>query len=112
MVRIYWHKISGASLLALAVASPAWAQEQSAELAPQAASAGDADTIIVTGTRKTGLRAADSPAPIEVIDAGALQRSGKPDVISGLVASVPSFTSQAFGGDMGNLKLSARLRGL
>lgn len=112
MVDSHWLRISGASLLALAVASPAWAQDQSDGLIPQAAAAGDADTIIVTGTRKTGLRAADSPAPIEVVDAGALQRSGKPDVISGLAASVPSFTSQAFGGDMGNLKLSARLRGL
>jgi hexosaminidase len=34
--------------------------------------------VIVTGTRTTGLRAVDSPAPITVLDSDALQRVGQP----------------------------------
>ncbi len=68
--------------------------------------------MIVTGTRLTGVRAADSAAPIELIDSGSLARTGKPDLSQALNETVPSFTSQSFGGDASNLKLSARLRGL
>src|SRR6202008_1020520 len=70
------------------------------------------DTVIVTGTRTTGLRAVDSPAPIQVLGAPALARVGQPDLIQGLAQTVPSFTAEAFGGDTANLTLSARLRGL
>ncbi|MEI2514603.1 TonB-dependent receptor plug domain-containing protein, partial [Acinetobacter soli] len=68
--------------------------------------------VIVTGTRLTGGRAVDSAAPIEVIDANSLARTGKPDLNQALNTTVPSYTAQSFGGDAGNLKLSARLRGL
>lgn len=70
------------------------------------------DTVIVTGTRTTGLRAVDSPAPIQVLGAQVLQRVGQPDLIQGLAQTVPSFTAEAFGGDTANLTLTARLRGL
>ncbi len=105
-------RLFGASLAALAVAFPATAQTSPAEQTPGGEGEVDQGVIIVTGTRTTGLRAADSPAPIEVVDAAALTRTGVGDVTSGLSATIPSFTSQAFGGDAGNLKLSARLRGL
>jgi iron complex outermembrane receptor protein len=70
------------------------------------------DAVIVTGTRTTGLRAVDSPAPIQVLDAGSLTRSGQGDLIQAMAQNVPSFNAQAFGGDAANLTLSAKLRGL
>ncbi len=76
-----------------------------------AASAQDSE-IIVTGTRQTGLKAVDSPAPIQVLDASALKRVGQTDLISALAQNVPSFNAQAIGGDAANLTLSAALRGL
>jgi iron complex outermembrane receptor protein len=70
------------------------------------------DGVIVTGTRQTGLKAADSPAPIQILDAGMLERSGKAGLIEALVQNVPSFTADAKGGDASALTLSARLRGM
>ncbi len=84
--------------------------------AVQAADAADASStveeVIVTGTRQTGLKAVDSPAPIQVVNVEALASSGQTDLRQGLSNVVPSFTAQAFGGDTANLTLSARLRGL
>ncbi len=68
--------------------------------------------VIVTGTRRTGLQASESPAPVQVLSAETLKSAGVPDLIGALAATVPSFTAQAFGGDMANQTLSARLRGL
>jgi iron complex outermembrane receptor protein len=70
------------------------------------------DEVIVTGTRMTGLRAVDSPAPIEVLEAASLRRSGPTDLIAALAQAVPSFNAQAVAGDTANLTLAARLRGL
>lgn len=70
------------------------------------------DIIIVTGTRTSGLVAADSPAPIVVLDSESLLSTGTPDLRIALSQNVPSFTAQAFGGDTAALTLSARLRGL
>src|SRR3990167_1036596 len=72
----------------------------------------EGDTIIVTGTRQTGLRVSDSPAPVQVVDTSTLERTGQVDLRLGLANLVPSFNAQAFGGDTANLTLSARLRGL
>ncbi|OYU71278.1 MAG: TonB-dependent receptor [Alphaproteobacteria bacterium PA2] len=77
-----------------------------------AAPAGTVDEVIVTGTRQTGLKVEDSPAPVQVVGITALQQSGQTDLRIGLANVVPSFTAQAFGGDTANLTLSARLRGL
>ncbi len=77
-----------------------------------AADANELDQVIVTGTRVTGLRAVDSPAPIQVLDSSALQRVGQSDLIQAIAQNVPSFNAQAFGGDAANLTLSAKLRGL
>lgn len=73
---------------------------------------GDVDEVIVTGTRTTGLKVIDSPAPVQVVDTQTLQRTGQTDLRLGLTNVVPSFNAQAFGGDAANLTLSARLRGL
>lgn len=70
------------------------------------------EEIIVTGTRRTGMQASDSPAPVQVVNADILKSHGFPDLISSLAEIVPSFTAQAFGGDMANQTLSAKLRGL
>jgi iron complex outermembrane receptor protein len=70
------------------------------------------DEVVVTGTRQVGLAASESPSPIMVLGSAELQASGKPDLVQALAAIVPSFTAQAFGGDMANQTLQAKLRGL
>jgi iron complex outermembrane receptor protein len=82
------------------------------QTAAAAASAGAVETLIVTGTRQTGLKAIDSAAPIQVLDSGSLERTGQPDLMQAIAQNIPSFQAQAFGGDTANLTLSIRLRGL
>jgi iron complex outermembrane recepter protein len=77
------------------------------------AEAGRLEEVIVTGTRQSGQRAADSPAPIQILSAEALQNAaGNPDLMSTLSQIVPSLTINAIGGDAGGLSLQAKLRGL
>jgi len=94
----------------LALMSAGGAFAQSAPL--QADAAQVLDSVILTGTRQAGLKAADSPAPIQILDASTLGRTGQPDLISALVQNVPSFTSEAKGGDAAALTQAVRLRGL
>jgi len=105
---------AGVSTLALGgAAGAAYAGDAPAAAAVTvAADATELDQVIVTGTRVTGLRAVDSPAPIQVLDSSALQRVGQSDLIQAIAQNVPSFNAQAFGGDAANLTLSAKLRGL
>jgi iron complex outermembrane receptor protein len=97
----------GASLIVLGALSSAPAF---------AAAAADASVgvseVIVTGTRVTGLKAADSAAPVQVLGSDALKRVGQPDLIQSLTQNLPSFNSESFGTDTGQLTLSAQLRGL
>jgi iron complex outermembrane receptor protein len=81
-------------------------------VAAGASNAALAGAVIVTGTRANGLKVENSASPIQVLDAGTLQRTGQPDLVQALAQNLPSFTAQAFGGDTANLTLSARLRGL
>lgn len=81
-------------------------------LAAEADADAGVSEVIVTGTRVTGLKAADSPAPVQVLGASAMQRVGQPDLIQSLSQNLPSFTAEAIGGDTGSLTLSAALRGL
>ena len=99
----------GAVLVGLTMVNTggAWAQSAPADEQPSGK-----DTIIVTGTRVSGLSAADSPAPVQVIGADILGNVGQPDMIQALAQNIPSFNAQAFGGDTANLTLSAKLRGL
>lgn len=79
----------------------------------QTAPAEELDTVVVrTGTRLSGLKAEDSPAPVQVLDGAALQRTGQADVVQSLTQILPSFTSDAKGGDASALTTAARLRGL
>lgn len=98
----------GASLIVLSafLASAAAAAEAPADTAP------GVSEVIVTGTRQTGLKAADSAAPVEVLGSDALKRVGQPDLIQSLSQNLPSFNSESFGTDTGQLTLSAQLRGL
>lgn len=70
------------------------------------------DTVVVTGTRISGLKASESPAPIQVLTEATLDRATSTDFVNQLALIVPSFTAQAIGGDTANETLSARLRGL
>lgn len=70
------------------------------------------EAVIVTGTRITGLKADDSPAPVQVLDSASLVRTGQPDLLQALTQNVPAFTVQSNGGDTQNLTVAAALRGL
>jgi iron complex outermembrane receptor protein len=87
------------------------AQTADAPLAPEVQPAASG-VVIVTGTRATGLKAENSASPIQVLDATSLARTGQPDLMQALAQNLPSFNAQAFGSDMANMTLSARLRGL
>lgn len=78
-------------------------------------SAGDdsgGEELIVTGTRFTGLRAADSPAPIQLLSSAELQRTGSPDLLQSLAQQLPSVQAQSFGSDLQAHNLQMKLRGL
>src|SRR6195952_1900314 len=83
-----------------------------APLLAQQVAQGETESVIVTGTRITGMTAADSSAPITVIGSDALQHVGQPNLIQALAQISPSFSAESRGGDTGALTLSARLRGL
>ncbi len=81
--------------------------------APTAAAGGGLEEIVVTGTRQSGQRAADSPAPIQILSAASLKAaSGSPDLMSTLAQVVPSLTMQSYGLDLAGNTLQAKLRGL
>ncbi|WP_437882372.1 TonB-dependent receptor plug domain-containing protein [Pseudomonas sp. LRF_L74] len=70
-------------------------------------------TVVVTGARDAGRTVKESLAPIDVISAEDLQRSGKQNLRDALAASVPSYTNAAgFTGGTGLSVKSATLRGL
>jgi iron complex outermembrane receptor protein len=96
----------------LAVLAPTLHAQQLAANTDTAPQPGALEEVIVTGTRQVGQKAADSPAPIQILSAAQLQSAGKPDLIQTLAAVVPSFTAQGFGGDFANQTLQAKLRGL
>jgi iron complex outermembrane receptor protein len=98
----------GASLLAIS----AFAASAAVAADAAAADATNLDELIVTGTRATGMKAADSPAPIQVVGSTALKTVGPPDLIQAIAQNLPSFNAQGYGGDSANLSLSAALRGL
>ena len=86
----------------------------SAEVRPcssqETASESTLQEVIVTGTRQGGLEAAESPAPIQIVTSTQLTESGKPDLMSALANLVPSFVMQAFGSNLENQTIQAKLR--
>jgi iron complex outermembrane receptor protein len=106
--------LSSAITLALATggASAAWAATATTDAAATPADTEGLQEVIVTGTRQKGIIAAESAAPIQIIAGDALAATGKTNLIDALAQLVPSFQAQAFGSDMANQTLQARLRGL
>ncbi|MCU1726868.1 TonB-dependent receptor [Pseudomonas sp. 7P_10.2_Bac1] len=71
------------------------------------------ETVVVTGSRAESRTVAQSLAPIDVISADDLARSGKQNLRDALAAQVPSYTNDAgFTGATGIAVKSATLRGL
>ncbi len=73
---------------------------------------GAQEDIIVTGTRQQGRTKAESPAPVDVISAAELERTGQQNVFDALNTILPSFDLPPFGFDTAGLVRAARLRGL
>lgn len=102
-----------AAAVALAIATSAAHAAQTTAATESAGEASELQEVIVTGTRQGGLEAAESPAPVQILSAEALQAAaGNPDLMSVLAQVVPSLQMQAFGFDMAGQTLMARLRGL
>jgi iron complex outermembrane recepter protein len=96
--------------VAASVAALAWVNAPAD--APQS-NAGTLEELIVTGTRTSGMAVMDSPAPVQLLSAESLKAvSGNADLMSALAQAVPSLTMQAFGYDMAEQTLLAKLRGL
>ena len=91
------------SLLLPMVCAPVLAQEADADAAADVDET--TETVIVTGTRATGVDAFTSSSPIQVLSSDSLEAAGRPDLMNALANVVPSFTAQAFGGDMANQTL-------
>ncbi len=104
--------IVGKSMAVLCVAFGLGTPQALADVATASGTDNSLDEVIVTGTRQTGLKAADSPAPIQIVSAETLKSAGAPDLMSALSAIVPSLQMQAFGFDMAGQTLQARLRGV
>jgi iron complex outermembrane receptor protein len=100
------------ALLQAQDADTAAAASMTATTAMASEAADVTETVIVTGTRASGVDAFNSSSPIQVLDAEELATAGKPDLMNALANVVPSFTAQAFGGDMANQTLQAKMRGL
>jgi len=104
-----------AAAVAFAIAASAAHAAQSVVAASDSATTetSDLQEVVVTGTRQGGLVAAESPAPIQILSAEALQAAaGNPDLMSTLAQIVPSLTMEAFGFDMAGQTLLAKMRGL
>ncbi|THD64481.1 TonB-dependent receptor [Phenylobacterium sp.] len=82
-------------------------------LAAEAPASSDVSEVIVTGSRATaGVRAEDSPAPVQVVGAQAIARNGYTDLSTALSTLVPSLNVSTGQQDSGTLKVQAALRGL
>jgi iron complex outermembrane recepter protein len=103
---LIWNKRRHASMIAAAVAAAI------STSALQAAEESTLEEIIVTGTRAIGVALSESATPVQLVTSEVLESAGKPDLMGVLAQIVPSFTAQAFGGDMANQTLQAKLRGL
>jgi len=97
----------GVSTLALVIAGIPQVSRAAADAATN-----DADTIIVTGTRDVGVKATESPTPIQVIGAEALQATGATNVFDALKDVMPSLSASSYVGDSSELIRTARLRGM
>ncbi len=126
-----WTLVLAALLCGVAASQNAAAQTATAQAAPTQAAAPAAqaqlastdvpqgadndaslNTVIVTGTRSSNVKARDSAAPIAVISAEALQATGATDLREALERTLPSLNYDSLGGDLGALTDAIQLRGL
>jgi iron complex outermembrane recepter protein len=70
------------------------------------------DTVIVTGTRETGLTAYQSTTPVRVIQAQDLVATGRGNLLDALKDILPSINTPAVPYDVGALARTFQLRGL
>jgi iron complex outermembrane receptor protein len=96
------------SMAMIACTSPTIAQE----LPGDARAGAPVEEIIVTGTRTNGMRASDSPAPIQIIGSEALARVGQADFGEALSQNTPSLTIQRFAQNTSAFVVPVRLNGL
>jgi iron complex outermembrane receptor protein len=102
-----------ALLMAMGIAAPGLANAADATAdTSTATTTTNVGEVIVTGTRQTGVTAADSAAPVQVVGSSALVKTGAIDLASSLAADVPSLNIDTQGGDMAALSIEAALRGL
>jgi iron complex outermembrane receptor protein len=106
-----------ASLAALIVAVTQPAITMGADAAPAAADAAETadanagasdsatESVIVTGTRETNVKARDSVAPIDVLPASALQATGATNLRYALERALPSLNHAAFAGTTGRSRI-------
>lgn len=80
------HFLASTATVAVALATPVFAQTA----APEAPADADAGTIIVTGVRGAPRTVAESPAPIDVVDAQKLQTTGAAEFGEALTKLLPS----------------------
>ncbi|HEX4741114.1 MAG TPA: TonB-dependent receptor [Caulobacteraceae bacterium] len=102
------------ALLASATSLHAAAAVAAAPAAPAVADTGTAEVeeVVVTGTRETGIKAADSAAPIQLVGHSELLRTGAPDLAESLLAAVPSLNLSTQNADSAAVQILAALRGL
>lgn len=96
-------------------ASPALAQDEAQPDAPATAEApaGNDETIVITGTRRTDRTVADSPVPVDVIGSDQILNSGQTETNKILNSLVPSFNfPQPSIADGSDALRPATLRGL
>ncbi|HTW35012.1 MAG TPA: TonB-dependent receptor [Rhizomicrobium sp.] len=107
-------RLGRALLLGTAIAAITATAQSSAYAQTTVASNDETETVIVTGTRVSGMKAADSAAPIQIVGADALSHVGQVSLADALQQQVPSFNMEntGTGGDLGDFVLSAALRGL
>jgi iron complex outermembrane receptor protein len=96
----------------LAAPAPAMGADEPTPAAKPGAAASPAAEVVVTGTRRGGMEADDSPAPIQILGTSVLKGGGQAELLQALAQNIPSFTAQAFGADTANLTPAGKLRGL
>jgi iron complex outermembrane recepter protein len=109
---------SAAILLSLALtatsahASAPSAPDHDAESTASEPTSDNIESVIITGTRESNVKATDSIAPIDVLPASTLLATGATDLRDALERVLPSLNHAAFAGDYGALTDTVQLRGL
>ena len=99
------HRLTDLSLLVSLACTPGLLQAQEAEAAASTTEP-EPETVVSHRNPRQGARRIHS-SPVQVLKAGEIGSAGRPDLMNALANVVPSFTAQAFGGDMANQTLQA-----